>query len=187
MRPTSSILDPRSAAKQRATSTTYAGSFRFPRNGTGVRKGQSVSISSLSSGTCAAIARKSSAFLKVTMPEKEIEKPNSMACCASAKLPLKQCMMPEGSARPPRFQCVDSFCFRLARVNDHGQTRVPGQFKLPPKHFHLYIARRVVVVKVKPDFTPGNHARALLDETRDSFFRFIVKQTSVVGCVPSAA
>ena len=50
------------------------------------------------------------AFLKVMMPEKEIKKPNLMACCANAKLPLKQCMTPE---RLEPFDCD----FRMSIVS----------------------------------------------------------------------
>ena len=42
---------PRSCAISAATCATYAGSLRLPRNGTGARYGESVSISSRSSGT----------------------------------------------------------------------------------------------------------------------------------------
>ena len=48
--PTASAVVPRSSATLRATSTTKAGSFLFPRNGTGARKGLSVSTSSRSRG-----------------------------------------------------------------------------------------------------------------------------------------
>jgi len=46
--------------------------FGRPRKGTGVRNGASVSTSNRSSGTSRTIARNSSAFLKVTIPEIEI-------------------------------------------------------------------------------------------------------------------
>ena len=65
-------------------------------------------------------------------------------------------------------------------MNDQRQTSVSGQVKLPPKHFHLHVARRVVVVKVESNFTPGYDARALFKKTGDSLFSFAVKEAGVV-------
>src|SRR5690554_4322 len=54
-----------------ATSTTNAGSLRFPRWGTGAKYGQSVSISNRSKGILLATSCSLDAFLKVTGPAKE--------------------------------------------------------------------------------------------------------------------
>ena len=67
-----SKLDLRTAAIAVAVSRTNAGSQRFPRYGTGARNGASVSTMSRSCGIYAATARKSSAFLNVTIPVNEI-------------------------------------------------------------------------------------------------------------------
>ena len=66
---------PRSCAISAATCGTYAGWLRLPRNGTGARYGESVSISRRSSGTRRATSFTSCAFLNVTMPESEMWKP----------------------------------------------------------------------------------------------------------------
>src|SRR3990167_4853745 len=55
-----------------ATYFTYFGSLVFPRKGIGAKYGESVSINILSSGTYFATSTNSIAFLKVTIPEKEI-------------------------------------------------------------------------------------------------------------------
>ncbi len=61
---------PLMAANTRAVCATFAGSLRLPRTGTGARYGASVSTSSRSSGRSRAMARNSSDFGKVRMPEK---------------------------------------------------------------------------------------------------------------------
>ncbi len=77
IRPISSKETSRSSAKHLPTSTTYAGSFLFPRYGTGDKYGQSVSINNRPNGTSVATPLRSSAFLKVTMPEKDMNIPKS--------------------------------------------------------------------------------------------------------------
>src|SRR6266403_1739543 len=59
---TSSVAKSLTFAMVRATSATYAGSFRFPRCGRGARNGESVSTSKRSSGICRATSRKFCAF-----------------------------------------------------------------------------------------------------------------------------
>src|SRR3954452_5576217 len=61
---------PRTSARRRTVSTTNAGSFRFPRCGTGARYGQSVSTRIRSSGGTSAAARSVSAFGNVNTPPK---------------------------------------------------------------------------------------------------------------------
>ncbi len=95
---------PRTSARHRATSTTLAGSLRRPLNGTGVKKGQSVSINNLSKGTILAISRRGCAFLNVTFPEKEIKNPRSRVAETNGSPPLKQCMIPCLRA-PPHSSC----------------------------------------------------------------------------------
>ena len=61
---------------------------------TGSRNGASVSISSRSSGIVAALACKSLAFLKVTMPEIETNSPSAKALSAKSWLAVKQWITP---------------------------------------------------------------------------------------------
>src|SRR5204862_853169 len=70
-RSSSSYATPRSSATCSAVSTTFAGSFGFPRTGCGLRYGASVSTRSRSSGTSRAAAWRSVAFGYVTLPAKE--------------------------------------------------------------------------------------------------------------------
>jgi len=62
---------PRAAAMVSATIRVWAGSQRFPRNGTGARYGQSVSTMNFQRGTFAATSLTLAPFLKVTIPVKE--------------------------------------------------------------------------------------------------------------------
>ncbi len=71
MRRTSSSDRPYRPARNRMTWTTWAGSFTWPRTGTGAQYGESVSTSSRSSGVMRADSRTSGAFGNVTMPEYE--------------------------------------------------------------------------------------------------------------------
>src|SRR5947209_5080288 len=71
-----SIVVPCRSARNSAVLTTKAGSLRLPLKGTGVKNGQSVSMSSRSNGTTRAESRKFSAFLKVTLPANEMKNPN---------------------------------------------------------------------------------------------------------------
>src|SRR6185437_3234217 len=64
----SSADTPRASARTLAVSTTYAGSLRFPRNGSGARYGASVSTRTRSGGRAAAISRNAPEFLNVRMP-----------------------------------------------------------------------------------------------------------------------
>ena len=61
-----------------ATSTTNAGSLRFPRRPCGGRNGESVSVSNLSSGISRATSRKCCIFGYVTLPANEIRNPMSI-------------------------------------------------------------------------------------------------------------
>ena len=74
---TSSTLTPSTSATARALSTTYAGSFRLPRNGTGARYGQSVSSTMRSIPTARTASRSAPAVLNVTTPPIPSHKPNS--------------------------------------------------------------------------------------------------------------
>ena len=65
-------------------------------------------------------------------------------------------------------------------MNNHRQLQVSGQLQLPAKNCHLHVARRIVVVEVESNFTPGDHTRTLSDKTRNPLLRAIVKQASVV-------
>src|SRR4051812_35075715 len=62
---------PRVRASTAAVSTTYAGSLRRPRRGSGARYGASVSTRIRSGGNSAAISRSAFDFLKVSTPENE--------------------------------------------------------------------------------------------------------------------
>src|SRR5215475_14457365 len=84
----SSSETPRASASTFATSTTYAGSLRLPRNFPGARYGASVSTMMRSAGSSAASARKSSDFLNVRMPVNEIDRPSSIAFIASSRPPV---------------------------------------------------------------------------------------------------
>ena len=108
-RPISSTGSPRSFATARATSTTKAGSLRWPRWGGGARKGASVSTSSLSRGTVRATSWMTSARGKATMPENEMQKPSTSARSASSRDPVKQWMTPPISSV--------SSCSRMAAVS----------------------------------------------------------------------
>src|SRR6476646_8705298 len=68
----SSGSSPLSPATKLAVSATNAGSHFCPRCGTGARNGESVSTSIRSAGSHLAVACRSAAFLKVTMPEREM-------------------------------------------------------------------------------------------------------------------
>src|SRR3954468_13123875 len=85
---------PRKSARKRAVSATNAGSHGLPRCGTGARKGESVSISSRSAGRAFAVSCRSLAFLNVTMPEMEMNRPRSNALRAKSALAVKQWMTP---------------------------------------------------------------------------------------------
>ncbi len=71
-------------------------SQRFPRNGTGAIYGQSVSSTSLSSGTSAKAFSAFLAFLKVSTPVKPMYIPSFSTSLAVSALPEKQCTTPRG-------------------------------------------------------------------------------------------
>src|SRR5262249_61610423 len=64
----SSTSAPRARASASPTATTNAGSFSFPRYGSGARKGESVSTRMRSGGASRAASRNDSAFLNETIP-----------------------------------------------------------------------------------------------------------------------
>src|SRR4051794_32257794 len=79
---------PCSSASTSWVCVTNAGSLRFPRTGCGARYGLSVSARSNSGGTSRAAARRSYAFLYVTLPANETYQPRSSAAgrsCADEK------------------------------------------------------------------------------------------------------
>ena len=67
-----------------------AGSFLPPLTGSGDKYGESVSTNILSSGIFFIVSLNSPAFLKVTIPDKEIKKPNSRAAFANSGPAVKQ-------------------------------------------------------------------------------------------------
>ena len=67
-----SVVWPLSSANLAAVNATNAGSFLFPRFGTGDRYGASVSTNSLSDGIWAIVSWSSRVRLKVNIPETEI-------------------------------------------------------------------------------------------------------------------
>ena len=67
----SSVEIPRIWANLSAVCTRLAGSLVFPRTGSGARNGESVSKRILSDGAFAATSRRTGAFRKVRMPEKD--------------------------------------------------------------------------------------------------------------------
>src|SRR6266508_1086035 len=73
----------RASASAATVWTTFAGSFGRPRRGCGARYGESVSTSSRSPGTARAAARRSYAFLNVTLPANETYQPCSSAGSSS--------------------------------------------------------------------------------------------------------
>ena len=85
-----------------AVNLMFAGSFRFPRRGCGLRYGQSVSTTIASSGNDAAASLSASFFGYVTGPAKEMRKPRSWYRCARSASPEKQWMAPIGWSRSPR-------------------------------------------------------------------------------------
>src|SRR5262249_36845673 len=84
----------RDPARQAVVWTTFAGSFRLPRKGTGDRYGLSVSTSRRFSGTVAATRRRSAAFLYVSIPAKDRYSPIATPASAIAALPVKECSTP---------------------------------------------------------------------------------------------
>src|ERR1700722_2389935 len=84
----SSSETPRASASTFATSTTYAGSLRLPRNLPGARYGASVSTMMRSAGNSAASSRSACDFLNVRMPVNEIERPSAIAFIASSRPPV---------------------------------------------------------------------------------------------------
>src|SRR4051812_39518332 len=89
-RATSSKVIPRALAMVSATIRVWAGSHRFPRNGTGAKYRQSVSTMNLFSGICADNSRTATPFLKVTMPVNETRCPRSSTWLACSNVPPKQ-------------------------------------------------------------------------------------------------
>src|SRR5262245_22562148 len=83
---------PSTSASLRAVQPTWVGSLRSPGTGTGARYGQSVSASTRSRGTVFAVARRSSAFLYVSMPAKEMNRPMSRQAAAIAASPQNECI-----------------------------------------------------------------------------------------------
>ena len=77
--------------------------------------GESVSISSRSSGTRRATSFSSCAFLNVTMPENEMWKPRSSAARATSQVSVKQCITPPAS-RAPSSRMIASVSAAAARV-----------------------------------------------------------------------
>jgi len=127
---------PRTAASRAATWATLAGSLGcILRSGSGEQNGESVSISSLSSGTIAAAWRSSSVFLNVTIPEKLIIMPMSSARRTFAGGSVQQCStmravsMPDSRNTPIESSKASRVCItttlpsRLARASCSAKMR----------------------------------------------------------------
>ena len=84
----------RSSAIKDAIKVMLAGLLGFPLKGTGARKGESVSKSSLSMGIKRANSLRSSAFLKVTIPLIPINHPISSSVLAIFSELVKLCATP---------------------------------------------------------------------------------------------
>ena len=84
------------------------------------------------------------------------------------------------NAGPFRPQYLNGLSFRLARVDDDWQPRVTRQSELTTKRGHLHLARRVVIVKIESDFSPGDHAPALSSKTGEPLFRGRIEESGVV-------
>ena len=87
---TFSKLIPFISATLAAVYSTMDGSFFFPRNGYGVRYGESVSTSRKSSGISSTTATVFLLFLYVTGPAMESVSPSFTYCFPSSALPEKQ-------------------------------------------------------------------------------------------------
>src|SRR5260370_35669993 len=75
-------------------------------------------------------------------------------------------------------------------MNHQRQLDRTSQTQLPAEHFPLQVSRRMIVMIVEPDLSPGNHARALLDEVEELLFRGRIKESGIVwmhthGCIDS--
>ena len=101
--------------------------------GTGARYGASVSTRMRSSGTSRAMARRSSDFLNVTTPEKEIDRPRSSAVSASARDEVKQWRSAWNA--PPHLLLEDrrGVRLRVARMDDERQPEFAGDRDLAAK------------------------------------------------------
>src|ERR1700685_746062 len=96
----------------RATSTTYAGSLRFPRRPCGGRKGESVSVSKFSSGISRATSRRCCIFGYVTLPANDTRNPMSSPRRASVIVAVKQWNIPPSPVGPQS-------CSRIDRLSSH--------------------------------------------------------------------
>ena len=94
VRPVPPTDTPTSPARHAAVCATNAGSFRFPRTGTGARYGLSVSTSSLSGGTSFATSRRSAAVLYVSIPANDRCRPTSRHARAVSASPVNECITP---------------------------------------------------------------------------------------------
>src|SRR5260370_36706325 len=65
-------------------------------------------------------------------------------------------------------------------MNHQRQLDRTSQTQLPAEHFPLQLSGRIVIMIVEPNFSPGNHARALLDEVEELLFRGRIKESGIV-------
>src|SRR5260370_33515087 len=75
-------------------------------------------------------------------------------------------------------------------MNHQRQLDRTSQTHMPAEHFTLQLSGRIVIMIVEPNFSPANHARALLDEVEELLFRGRIKESGIVwmhthGCIDS--
>ena len=75
---------------------------------------------------------------------------------------------------------VDRICVGFARMNHDRQIARLRQPQLSSKDFALYLARRMIVMIIKPDFSPGDYAFALFNQIEKQFFSRVVEKFCVV-------
>ncbi len=86
----------------------------------------------------------------------------------------------QGTARRCRAKHLDRLFVRLARVDDDGQPRLARDPELTREDLALHVARRVVVMIVKPDLAPRDDALAPLDQRPQQPLRLPVIKPRVV-------
>src|SRR5213593_3927268 len=65
-------------------------------------------------------------------------------------------------------------------MNHDRQLARSRQPQLSSKYFALYLARRMIVMIIKPDFSPGDYAFALFNQIEKQFFSRVIEEFCVV-------
>jgi hypothetical protein len=98
--------------------------------------------------------------------------PISINAAAIAGVPPKQCIIPgartllSGSEFPERtgvsaLLSNSSVNIRIAAMNNDRQPQRPRRPNLPPKNIPLHIARRMIIIIIKPYLAPRDNLPAL--------------------------